>query len=158
MNATATLLVSALLAAGCGPDAGDAADAADAGNASPPADRAASSAATSTGERSAVVTLGDRTWRFSQVSCRVIAAEGYVDANPSVSDDGTVRFEATHEPGGRTVVTIRDTNRTFQYSAGEGGGDAPAVTVDGRNVKFEGVFINMFNSTDRVEGNVELKC
>lgn len=55
-------------------------------------------------------------------------------------------------------MTIHDVNDTFQYAAGEGGRDAPAVTIDGRNVKFEGKFINMYNSTDQVEGSVELPC
>jgi hypothetical protein len=32
------------------------------------------------------------------------------------------------------------------------------VTIYGRNVKFEGMFINMFNSTDQIDGSVELKC
>lgn len=106
----------------------------------------------------ATATLGDNTWSFSPISCVIIRSEEYVQSGPDRSDDGTVTLSATHEPEGRTAVGISAEDGSFQYSVGEGGRPKPAVTIDGRTVTFEGTFVNEFDSTDQVEGSVELRC
>lgn len=105
----------------------------------------------------ATVTLGDRTWTFSDFSCLVIAREEFVNAVPQVSDDGEVKLSATHETNGRSMVTVKDVEGAFQYSAGNLP-PAPAVTIEGRTVTFEGTFINDFDTTERTDGSVTLQC
>lgn len=153
----ALLVLGALFgAAGCGADGSDAA--ADAEPAVQTGNRAAAGDRDAGARKHATATLGDNTWSFSPISCVIIRSEEYVQSGPDRSDDGTVVLSATHEPEGRTAVGISAEDGSFQYSVGEGGRRKPGVTIDGRAVTFEGTFVNEFDSTDQVEGSVELRC
>lgn len=150
-----TAVVAALLVAlgACGED-------------DPPADApgmsgeaaAARSGGTATTRRQAMVTVGDRSWTFSDFSCLILRGEESVHAMPQLSDDDSVKLEVSHEAGGRSAVIVKAVDDSFQYTMGEAGRAGPSVEIDGMSATFEGVFVNAYGSGEQTEGSVTLRC